>query len=290
MDQLLKILKYIPENSLKRLRVLVLLATSIVLIMSTIVISKIVIEKRTIIPSSVDSFYLPSPKTLNLISLGNQRMLADILWIKTLMYFGQEMMGNSRQIWLTSYLDALLYLDPHFEKAYEWAGAATIYSGRIIDSSSILSSVKYYEMGLKQFPNNWKMAASLGFNYAYELKPKDEKLASSYRKKAIKLFLKAAKSPQAPSYIKSFALNQMDKEGFRIMAIKYLKDAYATARDDSEKKILEKKMKKLLGSKDAALWKKWRKQYEEGYEQDLPYGSFELFILLGKKDSLFKEK
>ncbi|MBU1534165.1 hypothetical protein KKF84_02530, partial [Myxococcota bacterium] len=158
---------------------------------------------------------------------------------------------------------------------------AMIYNGRVIDGKSIYSSIDFYERGLKHFPHNWKMAASLGFNYAYELLPKEKELKSKYRKRAIHWFLKAAEHPDSPPYIKQFALSQMDKEGMRLMAVTFLKKAYATARNAREREILEKRMKSLLSQKDANLWKKWQKQLELGQERDLPYGSKELYINLG---------
>ncbi len=261
-----------------------LLGLFLVLVPLGLLASRQARDRRTLIPANVDSFYLPSPGALHVLSLRNDRMLADLIWIKTLMYFGEEITGRARQTWLYSYLDTVLRLDRKFERAWEWGGSAMIYNGRVIDDQSIHASIELYERGLRQFPDNWKMAASLGFNYAYELNPRDKATRSANRKKAITWFLKAARHPDSPPYIKQFALSQMSREGMRLMAVTFLKEAYAKARNDRERAALEKRMRELLSQKDAALWKKWQREYEVGKERDLPYGSKELYYNLGFRD------
>ncbi|MBN2723159.1 MAG: hypothetical protein JXR95_03715 [Deltaproteobacteria bacterium] len=246
-------------------------------------------QKRNMIPDNLDTFFLPSGKMLSISSIGYNRMLADLIWIKTLMYFGEEMNGYVRQTWLPTYISTVLTLDPMFEFAYEWAGAAMIYSGAVIDEDNVRRANHFYEEGLKRFPDNWKMAAGVGFNYAYELHPKDPKEKSKNRRKAIKFFLMAAKSSDAPTYVKALALTQMDREGFKQMAATFLKQSYAAARDENEKRLLEEKMKNILGERDMFLLKYNQDLLYNNYHKSLSYGDINLYIQLGPRPSTLND-
>jgi hypothetical protein len=277
----MKIFKNISSGSKKLIFSILKTGIFLVLILQMLITLRKVQEKRSLIPSNIDSFYLPSGKSLHIMSVGYDRMLADLIWIKTLMYFGEEMVGLKRQTWLYSFVDTITDLDPHFEKSYEWGGAAIMYGGALIDNKAVSRSNKIYEKGLKRFPNNWRLAVSLGFNLVYEYDFKDEKINSKNRIRAVKLFMKAAKSPEAPSYVKSFALSTMDREGLRVMAIEFVKEAYATAKTEDERNLLEQKLKKLLGQKNAEKWNLWKEQFYIDYQANLPYASETLFIIMG---------
>ncbi|MDA3863754.1 MAG: hypothetical protein PF689_07790 [Deltaproteobacteria bacterium] len=237
--------------------------------------------RRSIIPLGVDSYYLPSAKVLHYASLGNDRMLADLVWVRSLVYFGTEINGRRRQTWIFDYMSTVVALDPYFEKAYAWAGVAMIYGGAIIDREAIMQSNYFYEKGIKKFPDNWEMLSSLGFNYAYELKPDSKELEKEYRQKAIRYFLKASKSPDAPSYVKSMAAAQLTKEGMRRMAVEFLKSSFVNAADAQEEEMLENRMKKVMNLKDIKKIKAEKENLDRLYQATLPFASETLFYLLG---------
>ncbi|MGM0595938.1 MAG: hypothetical protein ACQES9_02770 [Myxococcota bacterium] len=237
--------------------------------------------RRSLIPLGVDSYYLPSAKTLHYASLGHDRMLADLVWVRALVYFGTELSGRRRQTWIFDYMNTVISLDPYFEKAYEWAGVAMIYGGAVIDRKAIMQSNYFYEKGLEKFPDNWEMLSSLGFNYAYELKPDSKEIEKEYRQKAIKYFLKASKSPDAPSYVKSMAAAQLTKEGMRRMAVEFLKNSFINAADAQEEKMIENRMKKVMNLKNIKKIKADKEKLEKLYQAALPFASETLFYLLG---------
>ncbi|MBU1382780.1 hypothetical protein KKD49_18285 [Myxococcota bacterium] len=247
-------------------------------------------QRRHLIPDNLDAFFLPSGRVMKIATAGYSRMFADLIWIKTLMYFGEEMNGRLRQTWLPAYLDTVIYLDPYFEFAYEWAGAAMIYSGRAIDQDTIKRSIDFYERGIKLFPNNWKMSAGLGFNYAYELHPDDPELKSRNRRLAIKYFLMASKAPGAPLYVKSLAVAQMDAEGFKEAASTFIQKAYASAKSEKERKSIEFRMKKVMGDKDLLQWKIWSEEFNDEWTKSLPFAPPSLFSVLGVRPSLLDKE
>ncbi len=240
-------------------------------------------RQRTFIPQAMDSFYLPSEQVLKLASLGYRRMAADLLWVKTLMYFGEELAGPRRQTWLAAHARRVVTLDPSFELAYTWAGAAMLYGGRVIDNETVLLSNEFYRAGMKRFPDNWRFPAALAFNLVYEYRTDDPEIQERHRTEAIELFERASRMEGAPPYLKLFTITQMTRAGLNQLAVEYVKEAYASAQDEEERKLLARRLQDLEKG-DHALELQWHhEQTDKMFRLSLSYGSQELFFLLGPR-------
>ncbi|PKN44983.1 MAG: hypothetical protein CVU59_10295 [Deltaproteobacteria bacterium HGW-Deltaproteobacteria-17] len=239
--------------------------------------------QRAFIPQNMDSFYLPSEKVLRVASLGYRHMLADLMWVKTLMYFGTEMNGQKRQTWLAAHAWRVIALDPSFELAYQWAGAAMLYGGRIIDNETVLMSNEFYRAAMKRFPHNWRYRSALAFNLVYEYKAATPEEAERNREEAIGLFREASRMAGAPPYLKIFAITQMTKAGMNKLAAEYVREAYASAQDEEERTLLARRLKDLDKGEGAAELDYQQERLTREYNQALPYGSLELFLLLGPR-------
>jgi len=239
--------------------------------------------QRTFIPQNMDSFYLPSEKVLRVASLGYRHMLADLMWVKTLMYFGTEMDGQKRQTWLAAHVKRVIALDPSFELAYQWAGAAMLYGGRIIDNETVLASNEFYRAAMKRFPGNWRYPAALAFNMVYEYKAHSPAEADRNREEAIELFRSAARMEGAPPYLKIFAITQMSRAGMNQLAAEYVREAYASAQDEEERQLLARRLKDLEKGEGAAVLQYHQERLTEAFERSLPYGTLELFLHLGPR-------
>lgn len=242
--------------------------------------------QRTFVPQQMDSFYLPPQQTLRLASLGYTRLLADLLWVKTLVYFGEEMNGARRQTWLSEHVWRVVGLDPSFELAYSWGGAAMLYGGRIIDNETVRLSNAFYREAMRRFPGNWRYPAALAFNLVYEYKPESDEEAARNREEAIRLFEAASRMEGAPGYLKVFAVSEMNKAGMDRVAAEYLREAYAAATDEEERKMLARRLEKL----DRTGIEELRYQQERLDEMMrlLPYAEPDLSILLGPRPDLIR--
>ncbi len=237
--------------------------------------------QRTLVPQQMDSFYMPPQQVLRLTSLGYTRLAADLLWVKTLVYFGEEMNGPKRQTWLAGHVWRVVGLDPSFELAYSWAGAAMMYGGRIIDNETVRLSNEFYREAMRRFPGNWRYPAALAFNLVYEYKAENEEEAARNREEAIRLFEAASRMEGAPEYLRVLALSEMGKAGMDQLAVEYLREAYAAATDEQERKRLLSRMEKL----DKTGVEELRRQQErvESIVKQYPYANPELAILLGPR-------
>src|SRR4051812_14264963 len=64
-----------------------------------------------------DVYYLPPAEWLPAMSLGYTSALADLLWCRTLIYFGEEIGARGAVRHLFQYTDAVLALDPDYRSA-----------------------------------------------------------------------------------------------------------------------------------------------------------------------------
>ena len=62
------------------------------------------------------AFYLPRAHILKPFLLGHEAFLADLAWIRTVGYFGEEFFGRQRYTYLERLLNFATDLDPRFEK------------------------------------------------------------------------------------------------------------------------------------------------------------------------------
>lgn len=66
--------------------------------------------------------YLPGEEKVKPFMMGFHTTYAHYLWIKTILYTGEHLMGDRQFDWLVQMVDMLTRLHPHFHEAYEFAG------------------------------------------------------------------------------------------------------------------------------------------------------------------------
>ena len=138
-----------------------------------------------------DLLYLPSGKFLQGAALGFDEMLADLLWIKAIGYFGSHAVTDQDYFWLSHILDIVTTLDPFFQYPYEFGGVILATEIGDVDKSNRL-----LEKGMKNVPETheryWYFPFFIAFNYMYY--KDDYKTAAHYLEMA-------SKFPQTPDYL-----------------------------------------------------------------------------------------
>lgn len=64
----------------------------------------------------------PSGKFLKPLALGYDQVVADLLWMKTISYFGGHFMSDKQYPWLAHMLNLIIDLDPRFDFPYYFGG------------------------------------------------------------------------------------------------------------------------------------------------------------------------
>src|SRR5690349_8631359 len=135
-----------------------------------------------------DVYYLPPPAWLALFSLGHREAVADLIWLRSLVYFGDELGHRGQVANLYNYAEAMLSLDPYFKKVYSWAATCALYRTGNIQVSDAYRAIAFLERGVRLFPDDGELAWTLGANYIYELVPmlsNDKKAKEEAKRKGL---------------------------------------------------------------------------------------------------------
>lgn len=180
--------------------------------------------------------YLPSGEYLQPLSLGYQLMIADLLWIKTITYFGGHFMGDGQYPWLYHILTLIIDLDPRYDFPYYFGGVVLS-----LEASQAENANKILEKGIKAYPNKWEYPFYIGFNHYYHYG--DAATAVPYIERASKL-------PGAPEFVKSLVGTLYMKAGADETAVQFFRKAYRNTKDEMIKKKIEIKIDEILSRKD----------------------------------------
>ncbi len=235
-----------------------------------------------------DLYYLPGPTALRLLSLGHREAAADLVWARSLVYFGEQIALRGRLEYLTDHVDAVIGLDPAFRDAYVWASVVTVYNSRYITRRSIETSNRYLELALEQFPRDGNLMELLAFNYAIEMPvhARDPGEKDTFRRKAAQLYARASRMPGSARTAGFMAVEMYTKAGMQKLAEQHLRQLYVFSNDAQVRRRAEARLMDLVGEEEAedalaegrALFEGWRREY--------PYIPPDLYVLTGPRFGL----
>jgi len=200
-----------------------------------------------------DLMYLPSGKFLKGAALGYDELLADLLWIKAIGYFGGHAITDQNYDWLYHILDITTTLDPLFDDPYEFGGI--VFANEVGD---VDSSIKLLDKGMKNVPTHhwryWYLPFFQSFNYMYY--KNDYKMAARYLEIA-------AKYPGRPDYLPLLVSRLYANAGDPEVAIAFLKEMINSTESDELKERLEKRIKEVMADRDIRMLEKVRDRFYE---------------------------
>ncbi len=142
-------------------------------------------------PTAPELIYLPPVRFLRAVSLGYEHALADVLWFRTINYFGSHLWTDRDYPWLASMCETVTDLDPHAEYVYEFGGVTLPWmADRADDGIALL------EKGARNIPQSWRLRYMIGFSYYFF---KDDLAAAS------RAFESAARMPDTPQFVSGMA-------------------------------------------------------------------------------------
>ena len=128
---------------------------------------------RAALTANVEPVYLPKAEYLAPMALGWRNALADVLWFRTISYFGAHYRSDHTYPWLASMCDLVTDLDPRAEHVYRFSGVILPWEANQVDAGIAL-----LQKGLRQFPDDWMLHYHLGFHYFFFKNDIDAALAS----------------------------------------------------------------------------------------------------------------
>lgn len=149
--------------------------------------------KPQIIVSKQDSAINLNSNFLKFFNLGQSRLIADILWIVTLLESDiKHYKKKDLNSWMYLRFKSIAILDPLFLQNYQFGGK---YLSIIKDD--ILGAKELFDQALNHYPNDYELLFNAAYLYAFEL---NDNL------KGYELYSKILDFPQTPLYIKTLTL------------------------------------------------------------------------------------
>jgi tetratricopeptide (TPR) repeat protein len=232
-----------------------------------------------------DIYYLPPKKWLRPLSLGYNEALRSLLWVKSLIYFGEQVEIGGSHRWLKNYIEAMIELDPYFNKIYHWAGLVTIYHVGLITHEDVKLSIYFLKKGLRYFPNDGDLEYTLGCNYLFELPRflRTERERERAKTMGAEHMRRAAIFGGGPSWLKSVAASFLERYISTELAIAYLEEALFLTKEEGVRKQLLLKLSRLKSERAAKDLALYIQKVRQRWQKEFPYISLDLYLLIGPK-------
>lgn len=232
-----------------------------------------------------DVYYLPPAEWLPVFSLGYKKALSDLIWMKALIYFGEELIQQGNVRYLFHYAEAMLSLDKYFRAVYRWVAISALYRTGEVTEKDARKAIGFLERGIRLFPDDGALAWDLGATYVYELVPllKDKEERNKARKLGLPYLESAALRGAGPKWLALSNASQLVKLGQTQQAIRHLETLYSTTYDTEKRELIEKRLAILRNQAYVEAMKHTLEEYRKAHQRDFPYLSSTLYLLVGPR-------
>jgi hypothetical protein len=232
-----------------------------------------------------DVYYLPPPDWLMVFALGHRETVADLIWLRSLIYFGDEIVHRGNVDNLHQYADAMLTLDPYFNRVYGWAATCSVYRGGTPGVADIRRAIGYLERGVRRFPDDGELAYSLGAFYLYELRPliSDRKEIANISLLGAEQLQTAARLGAGPPWLVLSSASELKKLGQNEQLIRHLTEVYEQVSDPEVKEQIEIQLSKLQSEAFSEAMRRTVQEFDAAHRRDFPYVDRDLYGLLGQR-------
>jgi len=197
-------------------------------------------------PDDADVLYVPESTYLRPMSLGYREALADLLWVRALVFSGASL-GHTDVYAVRRYADAVSGLAPRFSRIYQWGGVTAVYSGGQVNREVVDIAIAIYRAGLEQFPESHTLLYGLGMLLTHQVSSTpgytDEEKAAA-KDEGITLIRRAAAFGADP-LVRQYAATLVSENAQSALARQFLEAELAQARDADYRRMLRKKLREI---------------------------------------------
>jgi hypothetical protein len=233
-----------------------------------------------------DVYYLPPAEWLRVFSLGYDEALADLIWMRALVYFGDEFRHSGRIEYVFEYANAIATLDPHFLAIYNWVGMAGLYRPVAITPEDIERSVAFMKRGERYFPDDGELQWNIGAALVFELPPllgSDEEGIRRARERGLPYLMAAVRRGAAPDWAALSNASLLERIGRQEQAARHLEEMYATVEDPETRERIATRIRELRDRAQAEAFLESTRELEDARVRDFPYVRSSMYHLLGAR-------
>jgi hypothetical protein len=195
-------------------------------------------DARRRVPAQVEeTLYLNSGEAIKRASVGFDSLMADVYWIRTLLYFGREFERQrganetfdvSQLKLLEPLLNITVELDPRLLAAYRFGAV-------FLPEINAESAVRFVELGVRNNPGEWRLYQDLGFVH----------WRRNQFREAADAYARGAKLPGAPAWMRPMSALMLAKGGDRETAREMFRRLHEESDDPFVKQVSEEQLKLL---------------------------------------------
>jgi hypothetical protein len=233
-------------------------------------------------PKSADTVFVPPDEVVGFAPY--PELLSDLLWCRLLVYYGSNWGGDGDLSQVEDLIDGIIALTPKFRPVYEWSAYAVTYRTGTATQEEFLSSIRYLERAMREFPDEYKYPWIAGARYYFDLWSPDPEIKRRYRERGAELLEQAMTKPNAPQDLATTAANMRSKLGQHQRALDNLRQMVLSTNDAAARNTMLRRVRianpQLADELDHAA-----RELQERWIDGAPMVPVDFFILLGDKPS-----
>jgi hypothetical protein len=246
------------------------------------------LAERSTWPTGEDFVLLPTPELAPLVSLGYREAAADVTWARALVYYGATTAEGSDYKYLEQFIDNVIALDPSFKRVYRWASYAVTYKQEKATPEEFLSSLKYLDLAMKRFPDDYEPFWIAGVRWSLDMKTEDPVQRQRNKEKGADLIERAIRKPNAPPDLATLAASLRSRLGQKDRAIRDLREMILLTENKKAQTKMIERLQSLRSEGDpdlAAEVLREKRRFAEDWQASAPWAPPTFFVLLGPKPS-----
>ncbi|MBX3270071.1 MAG: hypothetical protein KF729_07405 [Sandaracinaceae bacterium] len=230
-------------------------------------------------------YYLPPREWLPALSLGWREALADLVWMRALIYYGDEMHHGGDVRFAYEYAEAIEALDPDFVAVYRWVGMAGLYRPTAITADDVERAVTIMQRGAERHPLDGQLAWDLGAVLVFELPPllEDTEAADAARARGVPFLVRASRLGAAPEWASLSNAALLARIGRTDQAARLLEDLYAHTDDLATRERIAMRIRQMRDEAQAEAFLARMEELEQERRRAFPYTPAGLYLLIGPR-------
>lgn len=187
-------------------------------------------------------FLLPRKEILKRLAMGNEKAVADLLWIRAVQFFGgnyttlikEGMEYKGEGIRKLFYI--IQYLDPDFYQVYEFG--AFVFNEGLRDHEE---AIRMLDLGSRRFENDFRLLFDAAFVCFYYMDDKERALEFADR---------ASERPGAPEHVRRFKGQLLSRLGSYDAAADHFQRLMEESQSDLQREVARANLMRVLREKD----------------------------------------
>ncbi len=224
---------------------------------------------------------VPPPSVARILSLGENELLADLAWVKTLVYYGDGLVHDTGMPDVEELIALVNRLDPKFRRPYAWGAQATTFRQRTATHDEYVASVEILRRGVANLPRDWELSWLLGLRLFLDIKGGTEEEQRLRREEGAMYIERAMRLPGAPDDLPLLAVSLRTRLGQKDRALRELREMILTTENEQAREQLQARYAALASEAASEDLAAEARKLDQEWKAHLPYTSRTTYILLG---------